>query len=1086
MAEPALAIDAVIRAHIADGEAVFVFPSEVAASAYADRLLAGGGGGMADRLAPATIPMERFIAWDSFLEEAVLPQQKDRIAISDAMRKMFAAMVLDENALRAKRGQPPLFHAIIYPFYAQYSASFASWVADILPQLGLWAECAAGVGIEQINGEAPDAAQTGGQAPAQTGTFDGNDAEAQDYRTLIVRYKQFLNDNHLFESAWEKPPFTHNGKRYCLFFTEALADFPLYRKLLSAAAPHVTVVETPVLSGGQEAFESCFLKNAKSEITAAALYIMNLRHNGVEYGDITVTSPDLETYEPYILDECAAHAIPVQNGSGKPLASYPAGRLFSALSACVSKKMALDAVSALLLNRSIPWKEESKIGALVTYGLNNNCVCSWEDEDSGPVDVWERAFEKKPPMPMPLRAFYRDLKHAAQNLCSANSFAKIRDRYFAFREKFIDTEKFQNDPAYFEANTVLGRCIAELSVLIQIEKKFPLVKVPAPWQFYIAHLNSTIYKTQSASGGVNLLPYRVSASIPSACHIILGANQNAMPQIFRSLSFLSGLKKRRLHIEDIDTDASEVFFRLHRFSSAREAAFFCSEETFSGFALPYNGLGLPRDEPQSLAAALSAPGNAFHPSYYQEEARCFDAVLSPATQEGEVSPSLQTYGLPLPPLRGAPPPVTPPIQAWSFAEGKTPEAKSLRDFATAPAVYPRREFAEKTPEPNPQRGFATAPAVDPSVEFAQSANSPSNCRTAAIALFASQKDGFDTFAARHEYPHRTSALLSNSGADGVKERIAARYIKNKRLVVSATALLPYYQCAFSWLFRKVYQIEDIDAETTLMSPFARGNMYHDILRRTFTRIKENQTPLARAEDGSIPAVFQAVLAESADDAFAALRESRESALTEELLQPQKEAVQEKCALLLEKLLEKFDACTVAEVEPEPEWEQAHTGFTLAGRPDLLLHDGNAGHYNIIDFKSGKTPSKNDCANTEGNESGIKNFQLPVYHQLAESQGYTPATAGFFAGVKETKIVQIFHPDSDDPKKPSFATVAEDFEEKTRRYVREVLAADFEKSCNTQYAACLRCDYRRICRTTSAVQRETRIGRKHPPASPDNA
>jgi hypothetical protein len=1053
MAEPALAIDRIIRERIADGEAVFVFPSEVAASAYADRVLTGSGGGKEGAASPATLPMERFIAWDSFLEEAVLPQQKDRAAISDVLRKMFAAMVLDENALRAKRGEVPLFQAIIYPYYARYSSSFSSWVAAILPQLGLWAEYAAGTAIEQIGpsgGEVPGAAQAGGQAPAQSGTFD---AEAEDYRTLIVRYKKFLNDNHLFENAWEKPPFTHNGKRYYLFFTEALADFPLYRKLLTAAAPHVTIVETPVLNGEQEGvaqnvrFEAYFLKNAKSEITAAALYVMHLRHNGVEYGDMTVTSPDLETYEPYILDEFAAHGIPVQNGSGKPLSSYPAGRLFSALSACMSKKMAVDAVSSLLLNRSIPWKEEAEIGALVTYGLNNNCICSWEDEDGSQVDVWERAFEKKP---SPLRAFYRDLKNAAQSLCSSNRFAKIRDRYFAFREKFIDTEKF-NEPVYYEANAVLGRCIAELSVLIQIEKKFPLVKVPAPWQFYIDHLGHTIYKAQSASGGVNLLPYRVSASIPSVCHITLGANQNAMPQIFRALSFLSSLKKRRLHIEDIDIDASEVFFRLHRFSSARQAAFFCSEETFSGFALPYNGLGLLYTEPQSLASALSASQNVFHPSYYQDEARYFDMVLADthdrANQRGEVAapsladPPLQTCGLPLPPLRGAPPPVTPPNQAWSFAEGKTPEA-------------------------NPQSGFATTPDREPI--------NPDKTKF----FFASQKNGFDTFAARHEYPSSKTGLLTG-GADSVKAGIAARYVKEDRLIVSASALLPYYRCALYWLFRNVYQIEDIDAETTLMSPFARGNIYHDVLRRVFIHLKQENIPLALVEDGGIPAVFQTILAESADGAFAALQESRESALTEELLLPQKEAVLEKCRLVFKKMLEKFDACTVAEVEPEPEWELSDIDFTLAGRPDLLLYDENAGHYIIIDFKSGQTPSKNDCTGTEGNGSGMKNFQLPVYHKLAESKGFTPAAAGFFTGIKETKIVQIFYPEPGDEKKPSFAAVEEDFEEKTRRYVREVLDADFEKSCSTQYSECLRCDYRHICRTTFAVQRETRMGRKRP-------
>jgi hypothetical protein len=538
---------------------------------------------------------------------------------------------------------------------------------------------------------------------------------------------------------------------------------------------------------------------------------------------------------------------------------------------------------------------------------------------------------------------------------------------------------------YFEANTVLGRCIAELSVLIQIEKKYPQVTVPAPWQFYLDHLNNTIYKAQSITDGVNLLPYRVSASVPSLCHIILGANQNAMPQVFRELSFLSGIKKRSLHIED--TDASEVFFQLHQFSSAQQAAFFCAEETFTGFALPYNSLG-PLDAPQSLMAALSDERSAgdFHPSYYQAEMRFLDAVFDNAAEPA---------GLDEPPR-----------------------------------------------------------------------------------FFALQKDGFDAFAQRHEdarHPDAPATRLFSDGTDGIKARIAARYMKDGRLVVSASALLPYYRCALFWLFGNVYQIEDIDAETTLMSPFARGNIYHDVMKRVFTRIKEQHLPLGLTETGTVPPQFQAILAESTEAAFAALTESRESALTTELLLPQREAVGEKCRLLLEKMLKKFASCTVAEVEPEPEWEMAEPDFTLAGIPDLLLYDSEADNYIIVDFKSGKPPSKSDCTATDGD--GIKHFQLPVYHKLAESKGFTPTEAGFFTGIKEATIDQRFYPPSEDEKKPSFAAIEADFAAKTRRYVSEVLSVDFEKSCNEKYGECLRCDYRRVCRTTFSVQRETRMGRK---------
>jgi len=85
---------------------------------------------------------------------------------------------------------------------------------------------------------------------------------------------------------------------------------------------------------------------------------------------------------------------------------------------------------------------------------------------------------------------------------------------------------------------------------------------------------------------VAILPYKTAASAPFDCHIILGAVQNNISIVYSRLSFLPRKKREELNL--FDEDASLPFINLHKFNSSKISAFFCSEQTFTGFEIPHS------------------------------------------------------------------------------------------------------------------------------------------------------------------------------------------------------------------------------------------------------------------------------------------------------------------------------------------------------------------------------------------------------------------------------------------------------------------------------------------------------------------
>jgi hypothetical protein len=587
-------IENILLENIDKPNSLFIFPTDIAASRWADHLL---------RLRGGTVAMGKFTAWDIFKQNSIKSKVQDKKSIPSALRKIFISRLLKENAAACEQENARLFTSLIRPEWAGEAAQFTQWLTRLLPQLASWFNKTTNLAITSIFDGSTENTQI-------VKGFEGDD---RDMYNLAKHYALFLNEHNLFEPAWETPPFNNDGRECFLFFPESLSDYSEYKELLETSN-HVTIVRT----GCAEKLPSdtFFYTNSRSEITEAALYIRALHEKqGIAWDSIALCIPDSENYEPYVLREFTNRNIPFVKRASKPLAEYQAGRFFKSINNCISQDFAFSALASLVLNRNLPWKDTAIIDSLMEFGIKNNCISSWTEEKNGKkqnVNVWEDAFSQPyGGIDKTALNFYYELKKRASSLRAAGSFAEVRRQYFTFREYFFDM-----DICSEESDLVLSRAISELTNLCEIEKSFPQVPAVDPFLFFTEHLNEVKYLAQAKTSGVNILPYKTAASVPFDCHIILSACHKDLSVVYNRLDFLPRNKREKLGI--FDEDASGAFIEMHKFNSVKKSAFFCSEQTFSGFTIPHAKINAP-SKPKNRYADEPEISELFSHDLYKTE-----------------------------------------------------------------------------------------------------------------------------------------------------------------------------------------------------------------------------------------------------------------------------------------------------------------------------------------------------------------------------------------------------------------------------------------------------------------------------------
>jgi len=601
--------------NINNPNSLFIFPTDIAASRWADHLLR-----LMNESQNTTIAMNKFTAWDVFKQNSIKSKVQNKKSIPSALRKIFVSGLVKENADLAEQGKTPVFSSIIRPQWARQASRFAPWLTKILPQLGVWFNKRTGLSINSIPGVSSQLKQG---SEKTSFAFDGDD---KDMYTLAMRYSQFLEAHGLFEPAWETPPFNDEGNECFLFFPESLSDYNEYRELLSESS-HVKIISASD-SLEKSVNDTFFYTNSRSEITEASLYMRALNEKqGIAWDSIALCIPDSENYEPYVLRELTNRNIPFVKRTSKPLCDYPAGRFFNSVLDCASQDFSFSSLVTLVLNKNLPWKDTALIDQLIQFGIKNNCLYSWNEETDGKtqhINVWEDAFSSPiEHFDFTVRKFFGDLKNRVSSFRKAQTFSELRRQYFIFREQFFDMEICSE-----KSDLILSRCITELMNLVELEKSFPDVPAADPFRFFTEYLSEVYYLPQSKSSGVAILPYKTAAAAPFDCHIVLGAGQENLSVVYSRLDFLPRKKREELGL--LDEDASAAFINMHKYNSVKTSAFFCCEKTFSGFAIPHTKIGAPM-EAKDCYADDPEHSEKFSQDHYKTESSFYSSLFASAS-----------------------------------------------------------------------------------------------------------------------------------------------------------------------------------------------------------------------------------------------------------------------------------------------------------------------------------------------------------------------------------------------------------------------------------------------------------------------
>lgn len=577
---------------ISEPDTVFVFPTDVVLNSWVDFLITHP-----ELSGLSAVPMERFIAWDIFKGNYVKARQEDLTAIPSILRKLF---VEDFIAKNASLPQEQRLQVIINPddTMASNATSFADWLSSNLSSLHYWKK--------RI-----DQAQDYGEL----------DSEDKDYLKLYESYRNFLQANSLFEPAWiEEINFGEDKKHFCIFYPELLEDFRDYEETFSKS-DNITIFTMPQNISSPTVH---FYSDSRKELRQTILKIIALNKKGLaDFSEIALSVPGMDIYRPYLERELAQYGIPFVIKAGTSLTAGSAGKIFREINNCHQSDYSFDSLRSLLLDETVPWKDEIKQlkEDLIREGNRMRCVITIEK------DIWKSSFDSKIgrlktsiektqnedrkksyletlEKLQELENFYNNLRGKVEFFYKENTFAHIDKAWQAFKNDFLKEDSDFDE----NANLIIGRCISELREIVAIEKQYShcSLQIDNPFKFFLDIIDGKKYQPQTDTTGLTVYPYKLSAAASYKYQFVIDASQDNLDIPFKRLTFLNGEKRRKLHLieEDKTIRASEAFINLYAktFPDTEKefVTFSAAEDTFSGFQIPHSSLNAVTEESQEL------------------------------------------------------------------------------------------------------------------------------------------------------------------------------------------------------------------------------------------------------------------------------------------------------------------------------------------------------------------------------------------------------------------------------------------------------------------------------------------------------
>jgi RecB family exonuclease len=558
-----------LRHRVDDPDTTFVFPSELTARFWCKRALHFSSA--------KSISSLRFLSWDQFKENCFHYDAAFR-PVNRAVRLLFLYRLLERNR------RNPRLSRIVPPFYAGQPHIFLESLQRLLPVLHR---------VAAIRSRWPRFSRD----------------KLEDLENLHESYRDFLRKARLYEPNYEHPRFSPEGKKHIIFFPELIED---YGEFSAALSNGVELIPAPADIRPGTALR--MFRTLPEEIRAAIRRCAALLDQGVDPQEIVLTVGQLEELEPVLRREAELYAVPLQFHLGKPLSEFPQITMLRKAYGAVESSCNLSAMKALLLCRSIPWKQESLCRALIRLALDGRNPGNTPSKDNWELSI-ESSRRNGNPRNLPLSrisAFYAALKHQLTQLGAAETFGRLKSCLVSFAADFLDLQRLKEEE--------LKIFQFAMDTLEELERADELVAGEsaetqasdtgagghAAFLTWWLYLGQRRYVPSRSGAGIPVYPFRVSGGMEPDHHIVINASQAATSHRVRRYPFLKLHEEQNL--SDVHRELASVHLQLYSYSG-REIRFSYARRDFHRSNLPpplFLSRGIPLAE-----AATEDPEDAY-------------------------------------------------------------------------------------------------------------------------------------------------------------------------------------------------------------------------------------------------------------------------------------------------------------------------------------------------------------------------------------------------------------------------------------------------------------------------------------------
>jgi len=588
-----------------DTSTVFVFPSQDSADSWADALLRSG------RL--DAVALDRFFGFEHFIRFCALsaPQGEAREA-RPLDRWIWALGALPEFG-GAREGADSLNSE------AKSSITRLTALVNLVPCL-----------YENANLARVSEAAT-------SSPFAFIRAQAEELVALADHFRAFLRKREIFDGHF--PPFSFPpGLKVRAYGLEeefarlgfAGLEFPRVTETprQGSASPGDSTAGTATLQTPEYYEFDSFL----SELEWALGSIAEEIEAGTEAEDIVLSVCRLNSQKAAWIRQISARlGVKASIRWGEPLSGTPFGRLLGALQSAAAEGLTLESLDAFASFASVRARDPEgwkalRDGALKAHVPNTSPHAPYIHQ------LWKESFQSGL-LPESTARRYTQLWNDISNIAGAPSFASLYGELLSFMERWVDTTAFGSDT---RTDKSMRMALHELQSWVASEETAPIPSGFAPFELFLAELNSKAYIPLLEAGALRVYDAQASSGMACLSHYILGASQSGFTPLLSQATALPASLSAL--IEAGDQDRAPRALAMH---SVSRALFSYAREGFEGYEVALPQLGEPsrtaprgsaRRGAQPAATARAAPSTTGQLSQ-TVAARALEATksLDPAT-----------------------------------------------------------------------------------------------------------------------------------------------------------------------------------------------------------------------------------------------------------------------------------------------------------------------------------------------------------------------------------------------------------------------------------------------------------------------